>query len=110
MASRDNDRLPTQRKFETRPGKYFEKSTESNFEFQIIEAGTKQIEAKTAMRMARTRDWLALVIVSGIAIALTVSAIHGYFEGNYDKLHWVWTVVAPFVGGVVGFYFGRKME
>jgi ABC-type multidrug transport system permease subunit len=52
----------------------------------------------------QTRDKLVWVLTSAVVLFLAGAAVVGLWRGNFEALQHVWSVVAPFVGALVLYY------
>ena len=57
---------------------------------------------------ARNRGFVARVVVGFIAAALVVTGVYWLLKGSYAPLSLVWGIGGPFIGVIVGHYFGPK--
>ena len=57
---------------------------------------------------AKTRGFIARVIVSLMAAALIVTWVYWLLKGSYAPLSLVWGIGGPLIGAIVGHYFGPK--
>lgn len=57
---------------------------------------------------AKTRGFVAKIIVSSTAIAIVVAGVYWLIKGIYAPLSFVWGIGGPFIGAIVGHYFGPK--
>lgn len=57
---------------------------------------------------ASTRRFLAQVLTGATVLALSVTAVHGAFSGQFLAIEIVWAVTGPIVGALVTYYFGPQ--
>lgn len=63
------------------------------------------IEAKRRADEEYVRAWIVLTILAVGAIILLGSASYSIYSGSFRGLQATWSVVGPFVGAIIAYYF-----
>lgn len=72
------------------------------------EATSELIDAHTRHEEGRARNRIALAIVGTATVFLAGAAVVGLDDRSFDEVNAVWNVIAPFAGGLVGYFFGVR--
>ena len=67
----------------------------------------QEIQARTEQSTAQTRDFIAQILLSSVALAIGYAAGLGILKGNWSYLQTVWVPAGPLVGAMTAHYFRK---